>query len=152
VLLVLTLAVLRWTQLGRAIRAVAADPDLAEVSGLNRARIADMLWLVSAGLAGAAGILLAMDSAVAPELGFNLLLPVFAAAIVGGLGSVAGAIVAAYAIALAEALILRIDFGSFVDGFGYIAVSYRPAVGFVLLVAMLALRPQGLMGKAVRRG
>lgn len=151
-LLAVTLAVLRWTKLGRSIRAVAADPDLAEVSGLNRNRIADVLWLITAALAGTAGILLAMDSAVGPELGFNLLLPVFAAAIVGGLGSITGAILAAYSIALAEAVILRIDFGAVIDGMGYIAVSYRPAIGFVLLVAMLAVRPQGLMGKAVRRG
>lgn len=151
VLLAGTLALLRWSALGRSIRAVASNPDLAEVAGLNRARVVDAVWVVSGSLAAAAGILLGLNSAVSPDLGFNLLLPVFAAAIVGGLGSVKGAIVAAYGLSLIEAVVLRIDFGDLIHGAGYVAVSYRPAIGFVLLILVLALRPQGLMGKKVRR-
>lgn len=151
VLLASTLAILRWTALGRSIRAVASNPELAEVAGLNRARVIDAVWVLSSALAAAAGILLGLSSAVSPELGFNLLLPVFAAAIVGGLGSVKGAIVAAYGLSLIEAIVLRIDFGDIIHGASYIAVSYRPAVGFVLLILVLAIRPQGLMGRKVRR-
>lgn len=151
-LLVLLALLLKFTSLGRAIRAVAANPDLADVSGLDRRRIIDVVWLLSAGLAAVAGILLSIDSSVGNELGFNLLLPVFAAAIVGGLGSNAGATLAAYAIALAEALVLQIDWGALVGGVGHVDVSYRPAVGFVLLVVMLVVRPQGLLGRKVRRG
>jgi branched-chain amino acid transport system permease protein len=151
-LLAVLVLLLRFTSLGRAVRAVAANPELADVSGLNRKRVVDGVWMLSAGLAAAAGILLSIDSSVGIELGFNLLLPVFAAAIVGGLGSVAGALIAAYALAFAESLVLQIDWGSLVGGTHHLAVSYRPAVGFVLLVAMLALRPQGLMGRTVRRG
>ncbi len=152
VLLVALLLVLRFTSLGRSVRAVAANPELADVSGINRKRVIDAVWAISVGLAAASGILLAIQSSVGIELGFNLLLPVFAAAIVGGLGSVAGAIIASYALALAESLVLRIDWSFVVDGAGQLAVSYRPAVGFVLLVVMLAFRPQGLMGRTVRRG
>ena len=151
-LLAVTVIVLHSTTLGRAVRAVAANPDLAAVSGLNRARVIDSVWVISAVLAGTAGVLLSIESAVSTDIGFSLLLPVFAAAIVGGLGSVWGAILASYLLAIAEALALRIDFGSMIHGAGYLAVTYRPAVGFVLLIAMLVLRPQGLMGKAVRRG
>lgn len=151
-LLVVLALVLKFTPLGRAIRAVAANPDLADVSGLNRKRVIDVVWLLSAGLAAVAGILLSIDSAAGIELGFNLLLPVFAAAIVGGLGSTAGAMIAAYVLAFAESLVLQIDWGALVGGAYHLEVSYRPAVGFVLLVVMLAFRPQGLMGRAVRRG
>jgi len=146
------LLLLKFTSLGRAVRAVAANPELADVSGLNRGRVVDVVWLLSAGLAAVAGILLAIDSAVGIELGFNLLLPVFAAAIVGGLGSIAGAMIAAYALACAESVVLQVDWGALFGGGYHLEVSYRPAVGFVLLVLMLALRPQGLMGRTVRRG
>lgn len=143
---------LKFTSLGRAVRAVAANPELADVSGLNRKRVIDVVWMLSAGLAAVAGILLSIDSAVGIELGFNLLLPVFAAAIVGGLGSIAGAVIASYGLACAEALVLQINWGSLFGGTHHLEVSYRPAVGFVLLVVMLAFRPQGLMGRTVRRG
>jgi branched-chain amino acid transport system permease protein len=151
-LLAALVLLLKFTSLGRAVRAVAANPELADVSGLNRKRIVDVVWILSAGLAAVAGILLSIDSAVGIELGFNLLLPVFAAAIVGGLGSVAGAMIAAYALACAESLVLQVDWGDVFGGSYHLEVSYRPAVGFVLLVVMLAFRPQGLMGRAVRRG
>lgn len=143
---------LKFTSLGRAVRAVAAKPELADVSGLNRSRVIDVVWMLSAGLAAVSGILLSIDSAVGIELGFNLLLPVFAAAIVGGLGSIVGATIAAYALAFAESLVLQVDWGSLVGGAYHLEVGYRPAVGFVLLVVMLAFRPQGLMGRTVRRG
>ncbi|MDQ6524931.1 branched-chain amino acid ABC transporter permease [Nocardioides sp. LHD-245] len=151
-LLALLALVLKFTSLGRAVRAVAANPELADVSGLNRGRVVDIVWMLSAGLAAVSGILLSIDSAVGIELGFNLLLPVFAAAIVGGLGSIAGAVIAAYALACAESLVLQIDWGAIVGGTHHLEVGYRPAVGFALLVVMLAFRPQGLMGRAVRRG
>jgi branched-subunit amino acid ABC-type transport system permease component len=143
--------VLKWTSLGRRIRAVAANGPLVDVCGINRARVVDAVWVISAGLAGSAGILLATDSSVSPDLGYDLLLSVFAVAIVGGLGSPLGAILAAYGISLVEALVLRIDFGGVMPGVGYLSVSYRPAIGFVALVLVLLLRPQGLMGRAVRR-
>lgn len=146
------LVLLHLTSLGRALRAVASNPDLADVSGLNRQRVVDVVWMVSAGLAAVSGILLAMNSTLGIELGFSLLLPVFAASIVGGLGSVVGALIAAYVIALFESVALWINWGAVFGTEAYLAVSYRPAVGFVLLVIMLIFRPQGLMGRTVRRG
>lgn len=151
-LLVALSLLLRLTPLGRAVRAVAANPELADVSGLNRKRVVDAVWMLSAGLAAVAGILLGVESAVGNELGYNLLLPVFAAAIVGGLGSTTGAIIASYSLAAAESFALQINWGAIFGGTHHLEVSYRPAVGFVLLVVMLAFRPQGLMGRTVRRG
>ncbi|MCW2694266.1 MAG: transporter permease [Mycobacterium sp.] len=151
-LLALLVLLLKFTSLGRAVRAVAANPELADVSGINQKRVTDVVWVLSSALAAVAGILLAIGSAVGIELGFNLLLPVFAAAIVGGLGSVGGAIIAAYVLAFAESLVLQVNWGAALGASYHVDVSYRPAVGFLLLVVMLAFRPQGLMGRAVRRG
>lgn len=152
VLLGATFALMSWTTLGRQIRAVASNSDLAAVSGLNCSRVLDKVWIIAAILGGVAGILLAIESTATPEMGFNLMLPMFAAAIVGGLGSMAGALIASFGLSLAEALLLRVDFGSLLGFGGYIPVSYRPAVAFVVLVIILVVRPQGIMGRAVRRG
>lgn len=151
-LLVSLVLVLRFTPLGRALRAVASNPDLADVSGLNRKRVVDIVWIISAALAAATGILVAVNATLSIELGFHLLLPVFAASIVGGLGSVGGAIIAAYTIALFESLALWVNWGALFGTDAHLAVGYRPGVGFVLLVVMLIFRPQGLMGRTVRRG
>lgn len=152
VLLVFAFALVRWTRLGRHIRAVASNPELAAVSGVNRGRVVDAVWAIAALLGGVAGVLLAIDSTASPEMGFNLMLPMFAAAIVGGLGSMAGAVIAAFGLSLAEAVMLSIDFGGLIDGAASIPVSYRPAIAFVVLVIALVVRPQGLLGRSVRRG
>lgn len=150
VLVTLVLVLLRWTALGRSVRAVASNPELAAVSGINQARVIDAVWIIAAACAGTAGVLLAIDSAASLEMGVNLLLPVFAVAILGGLGSVGGAVLAALLLGLGEALLLRIDFGGLIHGAGQISVAYRPAVGFVVLVVALVVRPQGLLGRKVR--
>jgi branched-subunit amino acid ABC-type transport system permease component len=103
------------------------------------------VWAIAGGLAAISGIELALESAATPALGFNLLLPVFSAAIVGGLGSVLGAVIASYGVALLEAIALALDFGG-----SAIPVSYRPAIGFVFLILALIFRPQGLLGAKVR--
>jgi len=123
--LVLTGALLRWTPLGRKVRAVAANAELARVSGVGERRVVATVWAIAGGLAAISGIELALESSATPALGFNLLLPVFSAAIVGGLGSVLGAVIASYGVALLEAIVLALDF----DG-SAIPVSYRPAIRF----------------------
>ena len=143
--LVLTGSLLRWTPLGRKVRAVAADAELARVSGVAERRVVATVWAIAAGLAAISGIELALESSATPALGFNLLLPVFSAAIVGGLGSVLGAVIASYGVALLEAIVLALDF----EG-SAIPVSYRPAIGFVFLLLALIFRPRGLLGAKVR--
>ena len=146
------MALLRLTPLGRAIRAVSANRDLAAAAGINTSRVIDVVWLL-AGLSGAlGGVMLAIDNQVSLEMGFNLLLPVFAIALLGGFGSPGGAILASYILALAESLVLRIDFGELLNtGSAYLDSSYRPAVGFVLLLLVLVIRPQGIFGREARR-
>lgn len=147
----LLLAVHRLTPFGRSVRAVEANPDLAAAAGINVRRVIDAVWLIAGAFGALGGIVVAIDTQISLEMGFQLLLPVLAVVLLGGLGSVGGAILASYLLAFAEALVLRIDFGKLVgSGSALLDSSYRPAVGFVLLLLVLLIRPQGIFGR-VRR-
>jgi branched-chain amino acid transport system permease protein len=140
------------TRLGRSIRAVSANPDLAAAAGINVRRVIDSVWLIAGALGALGGVMLAVDNQITLEMGFQFLLPVFAVAILGGFGSTGGAIVAAYALALIESVVLRIDFGQLLgSSSSFVETAYRPAIGFVLLLAVLLIRPQGIFGREVRR-
>jgi neutral amino acid transport system permease protein len=145
------LAVHRFTPFGRSVRAVEANPELAAAAGINVRRVIDSVWLIAGGLGALGGIVVAIDTQISLEMGFQLLLPVLAVVLLGGLGSVGGAVLASYLLAFGEALVLRIDFGKLIgSGSALLDSSYRPAVGFVLLLLVLLIRPQGIFGR-VRR-
>ncbi len=140
---------------GKAMRAVADNPDLAQVSGINIRKIVRLTWIIGAGLACLAGTFLALDVTVKPDLAFNILLPIFAAAIVGGVGQVYGAIVAGYLIGFAEVLavfnwsvVLRPFRDSLPDWvpttLAIVPTEYKVTVAFVILVVTLLLRPTGI--------
>lgn len=140
VLVAVTLAVQK-TRLGKATRAVSDNPALAASSGINVDRVIAVVWAVGAGLAGLSGVLLGMTQGFDYQVGFKILLLVFAAVVLGGLGTVWGAIL-----------------GSFIIGiFIEVSTLFVPAelkfVGalFVLILALL-FRPQGLLGRAERVG
>lgn len=125
---------------GIAMRCVAENPSLAGVTGIDTAATVRMTWIVSAGLAALAGVLYGVTVQVRPEMGISLLLPLFAAAILGGVGSVPGAVLAALLISLAENLS-----GLIIPG------AYKPLVPFVLLLVVLFIRPQGMFPVAEQR-
>jgi branched-subunit amino acid ABC-type transport system permease component len=128
-------AFLTYTRTGKAMRAVADDPTLAATRGIDPQRVATLANLVGMGLAGLGGMLLALDSSVSPGTGLDIVLPIFAAAVVGGLGSIPGAIVGALAVGVAEGLSLLV-----------VPPEYRGAIGFLAILLMLTLRPRGLLG------
>jgi branched-chain amino acid transport system permease protein len=134
------LGVLWWflqrTRYGIAMRAVAENPVLSSIAGVDIAATVKLTWVVSAALAALAGVFYGVTVQVRPEMGINLLLPLFTAAILGGVGSVAGAVVGAFAISLAENLSTLI-----------FPTSYRPIVPFVVLLLALYFRPAGLFRK-----
>jgi branched-chain amino acid transport system permease protein len=140
VLLLVVIAVQR-TRLGKATRAVADNPALASSSGINVDRVISVVWAVGAGLAGLSGVLLGMTQGFDYQVGFKILLLVFAAVILGGLGTIWGALV-----------------GSFIIGiFIEVSTLFIPAelkfVGALLvLIVVLLFRPQGLLGRAERVG
>ncbi|RBI83138.1 branched-chain amino acid ABC transporter permease [Rhodosalinus halophilus] len=127
---------LSFTMLGKKMRAVADDPALARVSGISSRRVLDATWFVSALIGGLGGILLAITQiTLAPQMGWHFLLVVFAAVLLGGIGSPYGAMIGGLLIGLAMEL-----------GATYVAANYSYAFAFVVLIAVLILRPRGLMG------
>lgn len=126
------------TPTGRAMRAVSENPALAGVYGLDVARVVRITWIVGAGLACVAGVMAGLLVQIRPYMGFDLLLPLFAAAILGGVGSIPGAMVGGLVIGLAEAVAVQV-FGA----------EWRAAVSFVVLVMVLMIRPAGLFGARV---
>ena len=140
VLVLISFAVQR-TKIGKATRAVADNPALASSSGINVDRVISVVWSVGAGLAGLSGVLLGMTQGFDYQVGFKILLLSFSAVVLGGLGSVWGALV-----------------GSFIIGiFIEVSTLFIPAelkfVGaLVVLILVLLFRPQGLLGRAERVG
>ncbi len=126
---------LRFSRTGRAMRAVADNRDLALLRGVDPARVAAVTIAVGAGLAGMGGMLIGLDTSVDPLVGNRLVLSIFAAAVLGGLGSIPGAVAGAIAIGMAEEVAV-LAFNP----------AYRLVVGFVVILAVLTLRPAGLFG------
>jgi len=127
---------LAFTRTGKAMRAVADNPTLANVKGVDADRVGRLVNFVGMGLAGVGGMLLGLDTSIDPLTGFRVILSVFAAAVVGGLGSIPGAVVGALTIGVAEELSLVA-----------LAPAYRTAVGFVAILFVLTLRPRGILGE-----
>jgi branched-chain amino acid transport system permease protein len=121
---------------GRAMRAVSENQALAGLAGIDVAKTIRLVWLFGAALAVVAGVMAGLLVQIRPHMGLDLLLPLFAAAILGGIGSVPGAMTGGLIIGLTEALCVQ-----------FIGAEWRAAVSFVILVAILLLRPQGLLGR-----
>jgi branched-subunit amino acid ABC-type transport system permease component len=128
------------TRTGKAMRAMSDDPTLAQISGINTRLIIVWTWVLGAGLAGAAGVFLGIDTQLNPNMGWDLLLPVFAAAILGGLGRPYGAIAGGMVIGFMEEL----SSYPWLSNAPLLEPSYKTAVAFAVMVLMLIWRPSGL--------
>lgn len=124
------------TAIGRSMRAVSENRQLSGVVGIDVRKVISMVWVLGAGLACIAGVMAGLLVQIRPQMGLDLLLPLFAAAILGGIGSVPGAMLAGLIVGLAEALAVQL-----------IGAEWRSAIAFVILVMILLLRPQGLFGR-----
>ncbi|WP_435063571.1 branched-chain amino acid ABC transporter permease [Halobaculum sp. EA56] len=146
-------ALLQYTDLGRKMRATADNPSLARVSGIRTDRIEIWTWVIGAGLAGAGGVFLGLYSNVSPRMGFNILLVVFAAVILGGIGSVYGAMAGGFLIGMINQLTpilprLGQELPLVPEGFGIpIGIEYANAIAFLIMVAVLLVRPSGIAGE-----
>jgi branched-chain amino acid transport system permease protein len=120
---------------GMAMRAMAESPALAQVCGIEVDAVVRLTWIISGALAAFAGVFTGLTPQLHPEIGFNLLLSLFAAAILGGTGSLPGAVIGGFLVGLAENLSLLV-----------ISPGYKGAMPFLLLLAILLLRPQGIFG------
>jgi branched-chain amino acid transport system permease protein len=124
------------TAIGRSMRAVSENPQLAGVVGVEVRQVIRVAWLLGAGLASIAGITAGVLIQIRPQMGLDLLLPLFAAAILGGIGSVPGAMLAGLIVGLSEALAVQ-----------FVGAEWRGAVAFAILVLVLLFRPQGLFAR-----
>jgi branched-chain amino acid transport system permease protein len=125
------------TRLGTAMRATADNPELALVSGISTDRVIMWTWVIGGALVGIAGVMLALQAQLKPELGFILLLPLFASTILGGIGSPQGAFLGAMIVGITEEVAVTL---------GFLSPGYKFSVAFVILIVILLLRPQGLFG------
>ena len=141
VALTLVVAVfLRRTKLGRAIRAVADDVELARVSGINSDRVFLSVFAIGSALAGIAGILVALDVNMTPTMGMNTLMMGIVAVIIGGGGSIPGVALGALLLGMAQHLAVW-----------KISSQWQDAIAFVVLLAFLLFKPEGFMGKKIRK-
>jgi branched-chain amino acid transport system permease protein len=158
---ILVVAALFWflekTRTGKAMRAYSDNENLALLSGINPDRIVKITWILAATLATIAGALYGLDKGFRPFTYFQLLLPIFSAAIVGGLGSPLGAIAGGFIVAFSEVL-LTYAYRKF---FAYLlpeawapeglmqllSTDYKFAISFVILVIVLLIKPTGLFGR-----
>ncbi|PZO78072.1 MAG: branched-chain amino acid ABC transporter permease [Mesorhizobium amorphae] len=125
------------TAVGRSMRAVAENPQLAGVAGIDVRKVVRWVWILGAGLAAVAGAMSGLVVQIRPQIGLDLLLPLFAAAILGGIGSVPGAMLAGLIVGLGESFAVRL-----------VGAEWRAGVAFLVLVAVLLTRPQGLFGRS----
>lgn len=124
---------LQYTRTGKAMRAMADNVDLARITGIDTERVVLWTWVIAAVMAAAAGVFYGMDTRLHPVMGFRILLDVFAAAILGGIGRPYGAIAGGMVIGIAEETSTL-----------FLDPPYKPAVAFAILVVMLIFRPTGL--------
>ena len=135
---------LQHTDLGRKMRATADNPDLARASGIRTRQIELWTWVLGAGLAGAGGAFLGIFNQLVPRMGFNELLVIFAAVILGGIGSVYGAMLGGFLIGMiVEMTPILSTVGIPIDG------QYGPALAFLVMVVVLLVRPEGIAGQAI---
>jgi branched-chain amino acid transport system permease protein len=132
--------VLRFTWTGRALRAMAQHPVVAHISGVNVRKIAVITFAIAAAMAGVAGALMSSVFLVQPTSGAMLVMKAFTVVILGGMGSVGGAVIAGVGLGVIEAMVS-----------GYIGNELRDMIGFFLVIAMLLIRPQGLLGQSTER-
>ena len=125
---------LKGTRLGKAMRALADNSNLAEIKGIDTERIILLTSAIGGGLAGASGVFLGVDTVINPMMGFNIILSVFAGAILGGIGSAKGAMAGALVIGLAEEVSLLA-----------IPSTYKSAVALGIIILILILRPSGFV-------
>lgn len=124
------------TTTGKAMRATAENPDLARVAGIDVRAVIRLTWVIGGALAALAGVMAGLTVQVRPLLGLDLLLPMFAAAILGGIGSVYGAVLGGLIVGLAESFATPL-----------VGAEYRVAAAFVVLILILLVRPTGLFGE-----
>lgn len=127
---------LQRTKMGKALRAMADNPELARITGIPTEQMTALAWVIGGGMAAAGGILLGIDSQVRPGMGWIFLLPLFAAVVLGSIGNPYGALVGGLIIGIVQQVSTM-----------WLLPAYKPAVAFIILILILLVRPQGIFGR-----
>jgi branched-chain amino acid transport system permease protein len=135
ILLISLFLFMKKTKIGKAMRAVADNKELAEICGISSEKIYNWAFILGSGIAGIAGILVGLEQNLEPTMGTNLMIKGFTGAIVGGIGSVAGSILGSFLLGFAE------NFGIW-----FLPSGYKDAIAFLILFIFLLFRPQGILG------
>jgi branched-chain amino acid transport system permease protein len=128
------------TRFGRAMRAVSQDPDAAALMGIDTDAVIRRTFVLGGFMAGVAGTLIAFQSVIEPLMGFMPGLKAFVAAVLGGIGSIPGAIVGGFSLGVIESLAVWLG----------VPTGYKDVAAFVILILVLVIRPSGLMGHSER--
>jgi len=126
---------LKYTKMGKAMRATADNPELARITGIDTGRIIQWTWGIGGAMAAIGGILYGIDVQLHPGMGWGFLLPLFAATILGGIGNMYGALIGALVMGVVQQL-----------STAYLLPTYKPAIAFIIMILILLIRPQGIFG------
>jgi len=146
---------LHHTTLGKAMRASSDNPELAQASAIDTEKIITWVWFIAITFASLGGILIGLETYILPYMGFAIIVPVFCATILGGIGNPYGAMLGALVLGFAENFGLYIDFGNIINLGGilnfskelFIPTGYKPAISFIMLILVLLIKPRGILGK-----
>ena len=131
--------IIKKTKLGKAMRALADNKDVAQVVGINPEKIYNYTFVIASVMAGVSGILIGLEQNLYPRMGILIIVKGFVSSVVGGLGSVPGAIIGGLFVGLAENL-----------GIIYLPSSYKDVISFTVMLIFLLFRPQGILGVKMR--
>lgn len=131
---------LRRTTLGKSMRAVSSNFDLARISGINVPRVVDVMWIIAGGLGGLGGMVFGIYTTVTPALGFGVLLDIFAVVIIAGLTSFTGTIIGGYIVGFSQN-----TFMDFLHYYFNVSFGYQPLLPFLLIIVILLVKPTGLV-------
>ncbi len=146
---------LQFSRIGKAMRATSANVELAQACSIDTEKVILLVWFLGTAFAALGGIMLAWDTQIDPYLGFNLVIPIFCTVLIGGVGSIHGAIIGAMIVGFAQNFGLALNFAPLIGLFGLIDVpadislpsAYKPAITYLAVVLLLLIRPTGITKK-----
>lgn len=126
---------LKYTRMGKAMRATSDNPELARVTGIQTKNIIRLTWAIGGAMAALGGVLYGIDVQLHPTMGWGFILPLFSATILGGIGNMYGALIGGLVMGIAQQIATS-----------FLLPTYKPAVAFAIMIIILLLRPQGIFG------
>ena len=143
------------TRVGKAMRATATNPELAQACSINTEHVVRVVWFIGTGFAAVGGMFVAWDTQLDPYFGFNLIIPVFCVVLIGGVGSIYGSIIGALIVGFAANFGVNINWGPLLAAIRLagngasvsLPVAYKPGIAYMIVIVLLLLRPSGLTNR-----